>query len=76
MAMRLLGAFQEFGNYITGWKWRFIHYQRSTFHYISLARYNDFSLHHVPRNQVSVADHLAKKARVNNQGYVISWQNY
>ncbi|KAH0910583.1 LOW QUALITY PROTEIN: hypothetical protein HID58_033904 [Brassica napus] len=44
--------------------------------YISLARYNYFSFHHVPRNQVSVADHLAKRARVNNQGYVISWPNY
>ena len=34
-----------------------------------------FIFHYVPRNQVHVVDQLAKRARITNQNYVISWMN-
>ncbi|KAJ4900250.1 hypothetical protein Rs2_14201 [Raphanus sativus] len=41
----------------------------------SLAANHEFSFHYVPRNFVSTVDQLAKKARINNQQYVIFWYN-
>ncbi|KAH0926555.1 hypothetical protein HID58_018811, partial [Brassica napus] len=41
----------------------------------TLAYKNVFIFHYVPRNQVHVVDQLAKRARITNQNYVISWMN-